>query len=282
VEGQWVVINSQDRNLPLGSIVETIDGKPVGAAVRALAQYVSASNDRLARTHVFSYPMLFPERISLGLKSGTDVVVDRAVAPDQSAQAVAPIPQGRWLQETQLAYIRVPSFGNPTYERTAIDLVQQFASAPGLIIDVRGNGGGTTPGALIDALMNRPWPTWQESTRPSRSQSPSANAYGGRLFILVDRFCGSACEDFVMPFKETRRAVVIGETTQGSSGNPYRTDLGNGMRVAIGAVRYRFPDGRPFEGFGVAPEIPIELTVADVKTGRDRALERAQELANGK
>jgi carboxyl-terminal processing protease len=130
--------------------------------------------------------------------------------------------------------------------------------------------------------MNRPWRTWQETTPQliaSRQQSPAADAYAGRVFLLVDRFCGSACEDFVMPFKDTGRAVIIGETTQGSSGNPYRADLGNGMRIAIGAVRYRFPDGADFEGIGITPDLAVPRTVADVVKNRDPVLERAQELA---
>jgi carboxyl-terminal processing protease len=83
-----------------------------------------------------------------------------------------------------------------------------------------------------------------------------------------------------MPFKDTRRAVVIGETTQGSSGNPYRADLGNGMRVTIGAVRYRFPDVTPFEGVGIVPDVTIERRLSDVAAARDAVLERAQQLAD--
>jgi len=120
-----------------------------------------------------------------------------------------------------------------------------------------------------------------DALRGSRQVSPSADAYPGRLFLLVDRFCGSACEDFVMPFRDTRRAVVIGETTQGSSGNPYRADLGDGISVAIGAVRYRFPDGAAFEGVGIVPDMPIERRLADLVDGRDSVLERARERAGG-
>ena len=89
-------------------------------------------------------------------------------------------------------------------------------------------------------------------------------------------------EDFVMPFRENHRAVVIGERTQGSSGNPYRADLGDGMRVAIGAVRYRFPDGRRFEGIGIDPDVLVDLRIADLQSGRDTVLERARELATAK
>src|SRR5262249_9634165 len=118
-----------------------------------------------------------------------------------------------------------------------------------------------------------------QASRASREQPVAADAYAGRLFLLVDRFCGSACEDFMMPFKDTGRAVIIGETTQGSSGNPYRADLGGGMRIAIGAVRYRFPDGAPFEGVGIVPDQPVERRVSDIAAGRDAVLDRAKELA---
>ena len=82
VEHQWVVIGSQQRTLPRGTVVRTIDGRPVEEVVTELSRYVAASNDRMARAHVFNYPLLFPERISLGLQDGTTVVVDRALAAD--------------------------------------------------------------------------------------------------------------------------------------------------------------------------------------------------------
>ena len=83
-----------------------------------------------------------------------------------------------------------------------------------------------------------------------------------------------------MPFKDTARAVIVGETTQGSSGNPYRASLGYGMAVSIGAVRYRFPDGTPFEGVGIAPDVVVERRISDLVAGRDAILERAQALAD--
>lgn len=278
IEDRWVVVASQTSVLPNGTIVSTIGGRPVADVVRDLAQYVAASNDRLARTHVFSYPMLFPERIAVGVAAGNVIVVDRSVKPDAPI-SFSSASEGRWLVESRIACIRVPSFGAPGFERSAIDLVHQFASAATLIVDVRFNGGGATPFQLIAALMNKRWRTWQGANQESREQSPAADAFGGRVFLLVNRFCGSACEDFVMPFKDTHRAVLIGETTQGSSGNPYRADLGDGMHVSVGAVRYRFPDGRPFEGVGIEPDIRVPLTLADVRSSRDSILDRALVLA---
>jgi carboxyl-terminal processing protease len=249
--------------------------------VRDAMRYVAASNDRLARTHVFSYPVLFPEIVSIGLQSGDVIAIDRSKPGDVAPPA--PAVEGRWMEPGRIAYIRVPSFGDPANEQAAIDLVRQYSSASSMIVDVRGNGGGTTPRRLIDALMNRSWRFWRDSTgRDNPVQTPRPDAYQGSIMLLVDRFCGSACEDFVMPFKTTRRGTLIGETTQGSSGNPYRTDIGNGMRIAVGAVRYRFPDGRRFEGVGIDPDVPVERRIADIGAGRDAALARAEELAAGR
>ena len=282
VEDQWVVVDSQDSRLGRGAVVRTLDGLPVDDFVREAARYVAASNERLARTHVFSYPGLFREKVSVGLESGAVVVVDRAAAADTRLGPFPQASEGRWLREGRIAYLRIPSFGNPAFERSAIDLVHQFGSSPSLVIDVRGNGGGATPFQLMTALMNRPRRWWQEApvSRNLLPEPPSSAAYSGRLFLLVDRFCGSACEDFVMPFKDTARAVIVGETTQGSSGNPYRASLGYGMAVSIGAVRYRFPDGTPFEGVGIAPDVVVERRISDLVAGRDAILERAQALAD--
>jgi hypothetical protein len=55
--------------------------------------------------------------------------------------------------------------------------------------------------------------------------------------------------------------------------------MGFGMSVAVGAVRCRFPDGAPFEGVGIVPDVTVERRVADIAAGRDAVLVRAEELA---
>ncbi len=47
------------------------------------------------------------------------------------------------------------------------------------------------------------------------SEKPEA-VYSGELFILTDGDCTSACEDFVMPFKDNGRAKIVGGTTVGA------------------------------------------------------------------
>jgi carboxyl-terminal processing protease len=71
----------------------------------------------------------------------------------------------------------------------------------------------------------------------------------------------------------------VGEATNGSSGQPYLYDFGNGMSFRVSTKRYTMPDGSPFEGVGIRPDVPVELTLTDWKAGRDAALAKAFELA---
>jgi carboxyl-terminal processing protease len=303
VEGKWVVARTRDERLRRGDIVRAIDGVSINQFVQRQAAYLGASNQRIARSWVFYSPDLFPERFTLLLDDGREVSVERGArghgsgSEKPSASPRTPFSEGHWITEGGVAFIRIPSFGDPGFERTALELVKRYQSARCLIVDIRDNGGGSTPWQLIRALMNRPWRTWRETTRqrialyeaqggpasqlelPSSGIPAEAGAYAGHVILLVDRYTGSAAEDFVMPFKTTGRGILVGEITQGSSGQPYRLDLGDGMSLMIGSVRYRFPDGALFEGVGIAPDVPVEPRIADVRDKRDPVLQKAVELA---
>ncbi|MGA8438307.1 MAG: S41 family peptidase [Candidatus Sulfotelmatobacter sp.] len=181
-------------------------------------------------------------------------------------------------------------------ESAAIALVRKFKDAHGLIIDVRGNlGGGPSP-ELQAALMGRPYRSWRESL--GRFSSPKGNRselisgsdqvrpyrgiesgiYRGRLVILIDGGCASACEDFVMPFKDNHRATLIGETTYGSFSDTYFTNFDNGMMLNTAATRVVFPDGSSFESVGISPDIAMERTIDEIRSHADSALTRGLEM----
>jgi hypothetical protein len=83
----------------------------------------------------------------------------------------------------------------------------------------------------------------------------------------------------VMPFKLNGRAEIVGEATEGSSGQPYFVDFGNGMSFMAGAARHTFPDNSPFESVGISPTVPVDLHVEDVKNEIDVVLTKAQKIA---
>jgi carboxyl-terminal processing protease len=208
---------------------------------------------------------------------------------------------GRWIEEGTIAYIKAPSWNDPRFQVRAMEFLQQFKAARGLIVDVRGNTGGSSPITFVNALMDRPWRWWAEATTvrfglfayhaasgrsgfspfaqptmmwPSETGEGDA-LYTGRLILLVDERSHSASEDFVMPFKDTGRATIVGTPTAGSTGQPYREDLGDRMTYAIGTKREYFPDGSRFEGVGITPDALVTPRPDDLRRGADVELERA-------
>ena len=79
-----------------------------------------------------------------------------------------------------------------------------------------------------------------------------------------------------MPFKDNGRAVLIGESTAGSTGQPYMLELGHELLVFIGAKREMFPDGSRFEGVGVKPDIDVSPSPDSIREGRDIVMETAR------
>jgi carboxyl-terminal processing protease len=320
VEGKWTVLETHIDKLGIGDVIERIDRVSMDRFFADKRKYISASSDAAAE-HVFFYRVsLFPQQFRLHLASGSDVAIDRSTqklrAPEPSTA------ETRWIEEPSIAYIRIHSFADPKYEDAALSAVKQYRNARTIVFDVRGNAGGSEPGRLLRAIIDRPYRDWSQASAvsvglfrafsrlrdiaapgeiteresgyfdalsefaepqlmaPGRLIQPADPIFRGRILILADFACASACEDFVMPLKYSRRATVIGERTFGSAGQPFLYDFGNGMSIRISSRRMYFPDGAEFEGVGIAPDVEVKPSLADRQAGKDTALERAIRLAS--
>jgi carboxyl-terminal processing protease len=95
----------------------------------------------------------------------------------------------------------------------------------------------------------------------------------------VDRFSGSAAEDFILPFLENGRATIIGERTYGSTGQPLIRNFDDGnIVVMVGAIRSFLPNGDSFEGIGIVPNLEVTMRREDLYQQHDVALEKALEF----
>ena len=305
VEGRWTVLRSALPSLPPGSVVTTIDGEPADRWLAPRRAYFGKSNATEIDRALFGWTFLFPPSFTLGLASGATVAIDLTAkhpallpaAPAQDHVEVTRRPDG-------LVVIRIPSFGSPRFEADAVAAVRKAASeqAPAILFDLRGNDGGSTPTDLLAAIMTTPYrgtivetpqivaendahasydgqtsefPTTMLRYGPDRSL-PLPGAFTGRIAVLADGGCASACEDFVIRFVDGKRGPFYGEPTFGSTGQPYFVkfpDLGMSFRVST--KREFLPDGRPFEGVGVRPDQALPLTIADVVDPRDIQLDEA-------
>ena len=182
------------------------------------------------------------------------------------------------------------------------DVVTQFEKdlpeimkARGVILDVRGNGGGNSGigYTILSHLISRPSPvsawstpeyrpafrSWNRAQPPHRGEldsiPPNRVRYAGPVAMLIGNQTFSAAEDFAVAFDVAKRGPLIGEPTGGSTGNPIPLRLPGGGFARICSKRDRYPDGKEFVGVGVMPTQRVPRTVAEFLAGTDAALEAA-------
>src|SRR5262249_61896417 len=98
---------------------------------------------------------------------------------------------------------------------------------------------------------------------PDALEPPEVH-FKGRLILLIDRECTCACEDFVMPFKVTHRAQLVGETTAGTYSETRFSSFENVMALNDSAIRHVFPHSSRIEDVGVCPNGTAEWTQNDL------------------
>jgi carboxyl-terminal processing protease len=327
---QWIVTKSSIEELKKGDVIIKIDKKAASEYYEDFSKYINASSES-SRKVMFSYMLsrFIPEKYSLEFMSENGKIKDMQIDRGElNVKKEVWKTEGRWIKGDRIAYIKIPSFGGPKFENDAIEYVKEFKNADVLIMDVRGNGGGTTPEQLIDILMDRPYRGQAESTplslglfkfyieflpkalkqyKDTYKQEPPESwekllvfqdffknshllwkpdyneaentIYTNNMIILADINTASAAEDFVIPFKDNGRAIIMGEPTFGSTGQPYMYEFGDGISIGIGTKRVYMPDGSRFEGVGIQPDIEVKLTRKDLYKSRDRVLEIAVEEA---
>jgi carboxyl-terminal processing protease len=223
---------------------------------------------------------------------------------DQAAQKeVRMVPDGD--KSNRVGVITVPSFyqdynaraaGADNFRSTTRDvrrlIAELKAEGPldGLVVDLRGNGGGHLTEAIgLVNLFVPGGPVVQLRETGGRievlpSEEPDA-AYDGPLTVLVDRFSASASEIFAAAIQDYGRGLVIGQETygKGSVQNLYPLDRyaigqdpGFGQLTVTIGMYYRVT-GDSTQNRGVQPdiELPSAISVADVgESSRDGALPR--------
>jgi carboxyl-terminal processing protease len=181
-----------------------------------------------------------------------------------------------------IGYIRFSNFIaalNPKIEST----IYSMKDASGIIIDLRGNGGGDDDVAIKMAgfLFDRETQLMITKTRRGDDfyykAKPQKNPYLGKIAILVDELSGSASEQFAAGMQEAKRAVVIGKQTEGDDLDADLVKLPNGAYLIYAAGEPRTPKGIVIEGRGVIPDMQVNLTRKDLLAGRDAQLEAAIE-----
>ncbi|QJR13816.1 S41 family peptidase [Usitatibacter palustris] len=195
-----------------------------------------------------------------------------------------------------LGYIRLTQWTGFTADRSE-QAVRELKDTPGIVIDLRGNPGGSL--LAVTNLLRRFFPAKTDVGRVLTRSGQAVgfffgtveviklkqivdggpDAYLGPVVVLVNAASGSGSEYFAGAMQAEGRATIMGETTCGCLlGFLGYSAIPGGGELAYSEIGFRFTNGKRIEGEGVVPEKPVPVTLEDLRLNRDRALEEAQAL----
>ena len=110
------------------------------------------------------------------------------------------------------------------------------------------------------------------------TEAQSKRWYPGPVTLLVNRHTAGASEMVAAFVKEYGRGKIVGTTTAGRFllGSTFR--VGKGYMVELPVATYRTWRDNLIEGRGVTPDVELELTIDELRAGRDLQMDRALEL----
>ncbi len=279
-----------------GMIVLTVNGKPIADLIaQAEKTVLPSSTERLTRRRILS------SAYSGGIGAAFQIGLQRADGTKFEAnvtkQILAMPPDVRdILLPSGEAYIRFDGFKPPVVQEF-YEAIEKYRNAPGVIIDLRYNGGGQTnvlaaiAGYFFDAKtviaesLSRKAIDSQEksgeskSHRPMIAGKPGGQIYAGPVVILTTEATASSSEIFSAAFQDTGRAKIVGSQTCGCViGIANNQKMKGGGVLEVSEVLYFTPKGRKLEGDGVTPDTKIVPTIADLQQKRDAALTQAEQL----
>jgi len=177
------------------------------------------------------------------------------------------------------AYLATFSEGSSVALRRAVRKLQS-EGAQGLVLDLRGNGGGLLEEAVLNAGIFLPKGETVVST-DSRSQGHAVyKTKGGNLpslpiVALIDRNTASAAEILTAALADDAGAKTVGTRSYGKGVFQQEIDLSNGGALKLTVGEYFTPDGTNLAGKGIHPDVRAPDLPG---TSRDEGLERALEV----
>ena len=181
------------------------------------------------------------------------------------------------MTDGRVGYLHIPDMGAQGIQ----EFVKWFygqVRKEGLVIDVRGNGGGNVSQMLIERLGRRILGTTFARTYDTPSTYPAV-AFHGHLVCILDEDSASDGDIFPYRFREAGLGPLIGKRSWGGViGITSHGPLLDGGSVNVPQFGTNGADGSwVVENVGVEPDIEVENDPRSVIAGRDPQLERAVE-----
>ena len=279
-----------------GMAIKTIDGEAAMTRYGRLLGEARDSSTPWARTRgairaisagelESAIAMTFTRHAATGTTDDISATIKRRRfrAPPETVSRVLP---------SGVGYLRFSGFAGEL-QGGVLAAIERLKHTPAIIVDLRGNGGGSL--GMANTLMSKFLPAKTKGAKIlTRTGQPikvafitvmkletefdgEPGGYAKPLVILTNDSSASAAEIFTGTLQDLGRATVIGGRTCGCLlGYLGYADLPGGGQLAYSEVGFVLPKGTRIEGNGVKPDIEIPRSREDILFNRDRALEAAE------
>ncbi len=232
-----------------------------------------------------------------------ELKLTRAIIPIASVLGDSRNPDGSWrftLQKhPRIGYIRLVGFGEQTADELSDTIRSLESRIDGLIIELRGNGGGLLNAAVavcdlfidqgtIVSIRGRDPRGWRDYTAsPTKTLLSSLP-----IVVLIDGYSASASEIMAACLQDSGRAIIVGERSWGKGTVQNILPFEGGKSaLKLTVATYWRPNGRNIhrhrdmtenDAWGVSPDEGYEVKLTDeqyrqvVKARHDRDYVRSE------
>ncbi len=217
------------------------------------------------------------------------LIIDKYLSTDYSSASSMKYK----ILEDNVGYIYYGSFSNPVSNSGLSQILNRMAICNGIIFDVRDNGGGSLVNVerlasrffnertLVGYISHKVGPGHNDFSDlfPKHLDSSNSIRYQKPIYILTNRGCYSATNEFASTMKYAQNATIVGDKTGGGGGFPFSSELPNGWSVRFSTSPTFNADKQHIE-FGIEPDVRLDMTPSDINRMRDTYIEYAREKIN--
>jgi carboxyl-terminal processing protease len=175
-----------------------------------------------------------------------------------------------------LAYIKINTFENLNTSTEFEKALRLSKDDPGLIIDVRDNGGGLLQNAIdIGSMFIASGTIVKTVDREKREESLDSSGrvlWTKPVVMLINEGSASASEILAGALRDHKIATLIGTRSFGKASVQNVRQLNDGSAVLLTIAKYLTPNGDYIMKKGISPEVDVQLPTREAEAVLEQAL----------
>lgn len=195
---------------------------------------------------------------------------------------------------SEIGYIKLNTFENRSaaeeMKRALNDI--RYNGAKGLILDVRGNGGGLLDNAIeIGSMFIPSGAIVQTVDREGMREvkySTGQILWAGPMVLLINEASASASEILAGALRDNNIATLVGERSFGKASVQSVRKLDDNSALLLTIAKYLTPNGEDISKHGISPEVEVKISTEEAEAifinnekDKDHQLDKALALVKG-